>query len=64
MSNLSDRELSKSDITKKFTVGGHVRARVIGFRLIDGMSAVSLKESVLAQQASKELLEAHWYSRQ
>lgn len=56
-----DGHLSKSDISKKFAVGSTVRGRVIGFRLVDGLCAMSLKESVLAQQVTEAWLMPHRY---
>jgi hypothetical protein len=51
ISNLSDDAAGKKDdTTAKFAPGDRVAARVIGFRLVDGLAAVSLKPSVLAQQ--------------
>uniref|UniRef100_A0A383V4G5 S1 motif domain-containing protein n=1 Tax=Tetradesmus obliquus TaxID=3088 RepID=A0A383V4G5_TETOB len=50
VSNLADGQLGKGEIEKRFKVGGLVRGRVIGFRLVDALVAMSLKESVLAQQ--------------
>jgi hypothetical protein len=48
VSNLSDERVDKPE--KAFRPGQAVRARVIGFRLVDGLALVSLKESVLKQQ--------------
>lgn len=50
VSNLADGQLGKGEIERRFKVGGLVRGRVIGFRLVDALVAMSLKESVLAQQ--------------
>jgi hypothetical protein len=50
ISNLADGQLGKGEIEKRFKVGGLVKSRVIGFRLVDALVAMSLKESVLAQQ--------------
>jgi hypothetical protein len=48
VSNLSDGRLERPE--KAFKPGQAVRARVIGFRLVDGLALASLKPSVLEQQ--------------
>lgn len=54
VSNLADGRVERVD--KAFKVGQAVRARVIGFRLVDGLALVSLKPSVLKQQVRFSLL--------
>lgn len=48
VSNLADGRTERPE--KVFKAGQAVRARVIGFRLVDGLALVSLKPSVLSQQ--------------
>lgn len=49
VSNISDGD-RVDKLEKRFKVGESVRARVVGFRLLDGLSVVSLKESVIKRQ--------------
>lgn len=55
VSNLGDVRIEKVD--KAFKVGQEVKARVIGFRLVDGLALVSLKPSVLSQQVRQIAME-------
>ncbi|GBF92560.1 hypothetical protein Rsub_05174 [Raphidocelis subcapitata] len=48
VSNLADGRTERPE--KVFKPGQAVRARVVGFRLVDGLALVSLKPSVLSQQ--------------
>jgi hypothetical protein len=48
VSNLADGRVDKPE--KAFKAGQKVKARVMGFRLVDGLALVSLKPSVIAQQ--------------
>jgi rRNA biogenesis protein RRP5 len=48
VSNLGDARVERPE--KLFRPGQKVAARVIGFRLVDGLALTSLKESVLKQQ--------------
>jgi hypothetical protein len=50
-----EKGLSAAEVQKRYKVGGLVKGRVIGFRLIDALVAMSLKESVLAQQVGMTL---------
>ncbi|KAL3684900.1 hypothetical protein R1sor_002922 [Riccia sorocarpa] len=47
ISNVSDGHIDK--LEKKFTEGRRVKARVIGYRIMDGLAIASLKTSVLQQ---------------
>lgn len=40
-------------------VGASLAGRVIGFRLVDGLVAVSCKKSVIEQQVSKQEVQVH-----
>lgn len=56
VSNLADGpRLEGGQLAKRFSVGSKVRGRVIGFRLMDALVAMSLKESVLEQQVRKRV---------
>ena len=49
ISNVSDGR-DDAPLDKRYKAGQAVRARVIGFRLVDGLATLSMKKSVLDQQ--------------
>jgi len=51
VSNLADARVARPE--KVFKLGQAVAARVIGFRLVDGLALVSLKPSVISQQVRR-----------
>ncbi len=50
LSNITDEGKRVEGLAKKYKSGQAVTARVIGFRLLDGLAVASLKESVIKQQ--------------